>query len=187
MDRSIVKLQGLNVDSFSFEEAIKYANSISGQVVTINPEMVNNAVKDKEFANIINSAELVIPDGIGIQIGLKILGENVRRIAGIAFSYRMLQECAKNSLSVSLIGAKPEIVMKAKENLEKEIPNLNISYFHDGYFNDNHEIVEVLKINKPRLVLCALGSPKQEQFIYEAKKVLNDTLFIGVGDRKSVV
>ena len=62
MERKIVKIQGLNVDSFSFEEAIDYAKNISGQVVTINPEMITNAVKDYNFAKIINSAELVIPD-----------------------------------------------------------------------------------------------------------------------------
>ena len=38
-----------------------------------------------------------------------------------------------------------------------------------------------LKQSNPRLVLCALGSPKQELFIQEAKKILPNALFIGVG------
>ncbi len=181
MERNIVKLLGLNVDTFSFDEAIEYAKSISGQVVTINPEMVNNAVNNKEFAQIINSAELIIPDGIGVEIGLKILGYKVRRIAGIEFSYRMIEECAKNSQSVALIGAKPEIVEKAKQNLENEIQNLYITYAHDGYFDDDTEILDNLKVRQPRLVLCALGSPKQEEFIAKAKEILPNALFVGVG------
>ena len=181
MERNIVKLLGLNVDTFAFDEAIEYAKSISGQVVTINPEMVNNAVNNKEFAQIINSAELIIPDGIGVEIGLKILGYKVRRIAGIEFSYRMIEECAKNSQSVALIGAKPEIVEKAKQNLENEIQNLYITYAHDGYFDDDTEILDNLKVRQPRLVLCALGSPKQEEFIAKAKKILPNALFVGVG------
>lgn len=181
MERNIVKIQGLNVDSFSFEEAIEYAKNISGQVVTINPEMISNAVKDKDFAKIINSAELVIPDGIGVEIGLKILGYNVRRIAGIVFSHKMIEECAQNSQSVALVGAKPEIVQKAKENLEKEISGLYITYAHDGYFSDDEKIINELKIRQPRLVLCALGSPKQEEFILKAKQVLPNSLFVGVG------
>ena len=72
MERKIVKLQGLNIDSFTFDEAVEYANNISGQVVTINPEMISNAVKDPDFAEIINNADLVIPDGIAVEIGLKI-------------------------------------------------------------------------------------------------------------------
>ncbi len=181
MERNIVKLQGLNVDSFTFEEAIEYAKTISGQVVTINPEMINNAEQNPEFAEIINNAELVIPDGIGVQIGLKILGYNVRRIAGIEFSRRMIEECAKSEQSVALVGAKPEIVQKAKENLEHEIQGLYVTYAHDGYFKDDDEILNELKIRQPRLVLCALGSPKQEEFILKAKKLLPDALFVGVG------
>lgn len=181
MERNIVKLLGLNVDSFTFEEAIEYAKTISGQVVTINPEMINNAVQNPEFAKIINNAELVIPDGIGVQIGLKILGYNVRRIAGIEFSRRMVEECAKSEQSVALVGAKPEIVQKAKENLEHEIQGLYVTYAHDGYFRDDDEILNELKIRQPRLVLCALGSPKQEEFILKAKELLPDALFVGVG------
>lgn len=181
MERNILKLLGLNVDSFTFEEAIEYAKTISGQVVTINPEMINNAVQNPEFAEIINNAELVIPDGIGVQIGLKILGYNVRRIAGIEFSRRMVEECAKSEQSVALVGAKPEIVQKAKENLEHEIQGLYVTYAHDGYFRDDDEILNELKIRQPRLVLCALGSPKQEEFILKAKELLPDALFVGVG------
>lgn len=181
MKRNIVKIQGLCVDSFSFEEAVEYAKNISGQVVTINPEMIGNATKDKDFAQIINSAELVIPDGIGVEIGLKILGYNVKRIAGIEFSRKMIEECAKHSQSVALVGAKPEIVEKAKENLEKEIQGLYITFARDGYFNNDDEIINELKIRQPRLVLCALGSPKQEVFINKAKQILPNSLFIGVG------
>ena len=181
MERNIVKLLGLNVGSFTFEEAIEYAKTISGQVVTINPEMINNAVQNPEFAEIINNAELVIPDGIGVQIGLKILGYNVRRIAGIEFSRRMVEECAKSEQSVALVGAKPEIVQKAKENLEHDIQGLYVTYAHDGYFKDDDEILNELKIRQPRLVLCALGSPKQEEFTLKAKELLPDALFVGVG------
>ena len=73
MERNLVKIQRLNVDTFTIDEAIKYANTISGQVITINPEMIENASQNPDFAEIINSAELVIPDGIGVEIGLKIL------------------------------------------------------------------------------------------------------------------
>ena len=181
MERNLVKIQRLNVDTFTIDEAIKYANTISGQVITINPEMIENASQNPDFAEIINSAELVIPDGIGVEIGLKILGYNVRRIAGIEFSHRMIEECAKNSQSVALVGAKPQIVEKAKENLEKEISGLYITYAHDGYFSNDEEIINELKIRQPRLVLCALGSPKQEEFIIKVKQVLPNALFVGVG------
>lgn len=181
MNRKTVKLQGFNVDTFDFETAVKYADSISGQVITINPEMINNARKNSDFADIINSAELVIPDGIGVEIGLKILGNSVRRIAGIEFAHKMLEVCAKESKSVAFVGAKPEIIEKAAENIKNEFENINIVYVQDGYFKDDERVMNDLKILQPRLILCALGSPKQEEFIAKSKTMLPDSLFIGVG------
>ncbi len=181
MNRKTVKLQGFNVDTFDFETAVKYADSISGQVITINPEMINNARKNSDFADIINSAELVIPDGIGVEIGLKILGNSVRRIAGIEFAHKMLEVCAKEGKSVAFVGAKPEIIEKAAENIKNEFENINIVYVQDGYFKDDERVMDDLKILQPRLILCALGSPKQEEFIAKSKTMLPDSLFIGVG------
>ncbi|CDE88651.1 TPA: glycosyltransferase [Candidatus Gastranaerophilales bacterium HUM_20] len=181
MNRKTVKLQGFNVDTFDFETAVKYADSISGQVITINPEMINNARKNSDFADIINSAELVIPDGIGVEIGLKILGNSVRRIAGIEFAHKMLEVCAKEGKSVAFVGAKPEIIEKAAENIKNEFENINIVYVQDGYFKDDERVMNDLKNLQPRLVLCALGSPKQEEFIAKSKTMLPDSLFIGVG------
>ncbi len=172
-----VQLLGYNIDTFDFESAVDYAKSISGQVVTINPEMMSNP----DMKDIVNSAELVVPDGIGVQLGLMICGYKVKRIAGVEFAHRMVMEAAKDGQSVALIGAKPEVVGKASENLKKEFPNLYITYVQDGYFTDTERVLNELKIRQPRLVLCALGSPKQDMFIAEAKKYLPNSLFIGVG------
>ena len=83
MDRDLVKILGYGVDSFTFDEAVEYAYSHHGQIVTINPEMISEARKNKDFSEIVEHADLVVPDGIGVEIGLKILGHKVRRIPGI--------------------------------------------------------------------------------------------------------
>lgn len=181
MERKTVKLFGLNVDTFDFDNAVNYANSFSGQVVTINPEMIDNAVKNPEFAKIIHEAELVIPDGIGVEIGLKILGHKVRRIAGIEFARRMIDEFAEAGKSIAFVGAKPEIIEKSVENIKSEVPNADIVYVQDGYFKDEDRVLSEIKEKQPKLLLVALGSPKQEEFIYKAKKLLPDSLMIGVG------
>ena len=74
-----------------------------------------------------------------------------------------------------------EVVVKAVENLQKEINGLNIVYFHNGYFKEDAPIYEELKSKSPKLILVALGSPRQEEFIYNAKKVLNPALMVGIG------
>lgn len=177
MERNLVKLQGFNIDTFTFDEALQYAEK--GQVVTINPEMILSARRNADFAEIINRAELVIPDGIGVQLGLKILGHNVRRIAGIEFGRKLIDKFA--SQPTAFVGAKPEIITKAVENLKKEVPNLNAVYVQDGYFKDDDRVLDELTAANPKLVLVALGSPKQEIFISKAKNLLPNALFIGLG------
>ena len=181
-----VELLGFNIDDYTFEDAVVKAKSLIdstkvSQIITINPEMIQEAEKNNKFSNIIKEAEMVIPDGIGIQLGLKITGKNVQRIPGIDFAKRMLYEASKNDIPVAIIGAKEEVITKAIENLQKEINGLNIVYFHNGYFSDDNIIMEELKAKAPKLILVALGSPKQEEFIYKAKTKLKPALMIGIG------
>jgi len=183
---SRVKLLGYEIDAFDFNQAIDYAtelisNDKVNQVVTINPEMFNTAEIDEEFSQILQEAEMVIPDGVGVKIGLKIMGEKVARVAGIDFARKMIDVAAEKNMPIALIGAKPEIIEKAKENLTNEVENLNIAYSHDGYFDNWDEIFEGLKNASPKLILVALGSPKQEKFIAKAKEILNPALMVGVG------
>lgn len=181
MERKTVKLQGFNVDTFDFDTAVDYAKTNGGQIVTINPEMISCAKKNKPLAEIINNAELVVPDGIGVEIGLKILGHKVHRIAGVELGRRLAEEFAKSGKRVAMVGAKPEIIKKASENLKNEIPGLNLVYIQDGYFKDDERVLAELKNASPDLVLVALGSPKQEEFISRAKSLLPKALMIGLG------
>lgn len=186
MERKTVKLLGFNIDTFNFEGAVNYALDLirskkGGQVITINPEMIEYGLKNKDFANILNEADLIIPDGVGIKIGLKIKGFEAQRIAGIEFSHKLIEECAKNNFPIGLVGAKPNIIQQATKNLQSEFPNLNIAYIQDGYFDDVNAVYWRLGEKNPQLVLVALGSPKQEQFIKEYRKYHQDTLMIGVG------
>lgn len=82
---------------------------------------------------------------------------------------------------MAFVGAKPEVVESAVKMLRTDIQNLNVVYFHDGYFKDANIIMDSLYQAKPDLVLVALGSPKQEFFIAEMKTRLPNSTFIGLG------
>ncbi len=181
MDRDLVKILGFNVDKFSFDEALDYVLSSKGQVVTINPEMIIHALSNPEFKNVIDNADLVIPDGIGVEIGLKILGHSIHRIAGIDFGKALIKKIASQNKTIAMVGAKSEVIESAIKNLKSEIENVNIIYSHDGYFEDESQILNELITCNPDLVLVALGSPKQELFISQLKSKLPGTVFIGLG------
>ena len=181
-----VKLLVYGIDTFSFDEAVNYALELEktdnvSQVVTINPEMFTCAKKDHDFSNILHDAQMVIPDGVGVKIGLKILGVNADRIAGVDFAYKMIELSAQNDLPIALIGAKPEVINLAKEKLLDTFENLRIVYTQDGYFEDEYKVLSELKDSGARLILVALGSPKQEKFISKAKDILPFGLMVGVG------
>ncbi len=183
---SRVKLLGYEIDTYSFEGAIEKGLELEiqdkvSQVVTINPEMFDCAKIDPEFAQILKTAEMVIPDGVGVKLGLKIMNKNVDRIAGVDFAKRMLEESAKQNLPIALIGAKPEVLELARKNLEQEINGLDIVFAQDGYFKDDEQVINELKSTNARLILVALGSPKQEKFIKKARNILNCGLMVGVG------
>lgn len=181
-----VELLGYSIDDYSFDEAVLKAKELIdsdkvSQVITINPEMFQTADSDSSFANIVREAEMVIPDGIGIKIGLKLTGKNVARIPGIDFAKKLLKEAALSNIPVAIIGSKEEVITKAIENLQNEISGLNIVYYHNGYFDNDEEIYSELRNHSPKLILIAMGSPRQEKFIYEAKKKLNPALMVGIG------
>ena len=181
MKRNIVKLQGLPVDTFAFDDALDFALKSSGQIITINPEMIMYAQKHTDFAKIIEDADLIIPDSIGIEIGLKILRCKVHRIAGIEFAKELVRNFTKKNKTIALLGAKPEVIQKTVENLRIEFPDIKIVFIKDGYFEDEQKVLNEITALKPDLLLTALGSPKQEIFNKQIKTVLPQTLSIGVG------
>ncbi len=180
------ELFGYNIDTYSFNEVIEIAKKLIdgkqvSQAITINPEMFETADKDNDFSNIIKEAELIIPDGVGVEIALKINGHKAKRIAGIDFARKLLEESAINGIPVAIIGAKEEVITKAIQKLSDEIPGLNLVYYHNGYFKNDIDIYNDILEKSPKLILVAMGSPRQEKFIYNAKKILNPCLMIGIG------
>ena len=181
-----VYLQGFPVDILTYNQALECAKSAidngeNMQVVTINPEMVELAKKDKDFANVLKHSELVVADGVGIKIALKLKGVNQERIGGVDYSRSLIEMCARNNLRLALLGAKEEVINTVCQKLKCEFENLNIVFSHNGYFNDENAILNEIKKACPQVLLCALGAPKQEFIIYRLKEMLQGCTMVGVG------
>ncbi|MCK4348497.1 MAG: hypothetical protein KAW47_07760 [Thermoplasmatales archaeon] len=58
--------------------------------VAVNPEKIYKANNDRELADLINSAQVFICDGIGAVLAVRVLhGRPVRRITGVALFYEL--------------------------------------------------------------------------------------------------
>ena len=181
-----MSLQGFPVDIISYSSALDFVknaldNGENLQIVTINPEMIQEAKKNKEFANVLHHSELVVADGIGIKLALKLKGVNQERISGVDFSRSLITYCAQNNLKLALLGAKDEVISTLVDKLKHEFKNINIVFSQNGYYEDENVLLQNIKDSHPHVLLCALGSPKQEFFIYRLKEMLQGCVMIGVG------
>jgi len=174
------------VELCDISEAIeKSKNAIdtnnSFQIITINPEMIMNAQKNKSFFDIVNASDLNIADGIGVKIALKLQKVKATHIRGVDFSRELIKTASENNYKIAFLGAKEEVIQKAKENFLKQYPNLQFVYVRNGYFDNEEKIIEEILEAEPQILLVGLGSPKQEEIISKIKSRLNGCVMVGVG------
>jgi len=155
-------------------------------VVTINAEMVVASQKDKELDRIIRNANLVVPDGAGVVWALRLAeakNSRVQRLPGIELAASTLASAARLGQEVALIGGRPEVMDKLVEELPTLHPGIKIVAFQNGFFDKTKEqqILEKMAETRPKLVLVALGVPKQEFFIDRYRQLFPQAVMIGVG------
>ena len=183
---------GIGFDSVTMEEAISmaYESFISKEThyaVTPNPEMVWESRKNQEFKDAINNADFVIPDGIGIIYGAKILKRPLKgRVPGIDFAERIIEKMSHEQKSLFILGAKPGIADIAAENLKKKYPGLRIAGTENGYFKDDAPVIDKINETAPDFLLVCLGFPKQELWMAANKDRLNVKLMAGLGGAADV-
>lgn len=154
-------------------------------IVSGNPEVLYNGLQDPELNQNFNSDKsIIIPDGVGTVIASKIVKRPVRqKIAGIDVMKRIITSCEKQKRGIYLLGAQEEVVIKCKENLEKEHPNLKIVGYHNGFFDLNNcdDLIEDIKKSEAYAIFVAMGSPRQDRFIIDNFEKLPCKIFMGVG------
>lgn len=178
-------LLGLPIDITSLGQVrdLLLSADVSQHVITINPEMITKAYKDRNLSELIKSADWVVPDGVGVVIALKMLGVKANRIPGIELAFELLKVANEMGLKVALLGADEDTIQTAREELLKDLPNLNLVYIRNGYFSQDEEEKIIQEINQvqPDIILAGLGFPKQEILLKRFKNFQNKAIMIGVG------
>ncbi len=178
---------GIQFDDVTLDEAAQVGREILESdsfhyVVTPNPEFILAAETDLEFRNILNQADLVLPDGIGVVHSAKILGTPLKgRVPGIDFASRMLEILNETGGRLFLLGAKPGVAEMAGENILAQHPNITLCGTQDGYFTDELEVVRKVADAKPDLLFVCLGAPKQEKWMSRWGVLTGAKLAIGLG------
>ena len=182
-----VNILGVYVNKYTMEQAVKKAAELietegMSMIFTPNSEILLYASNNPDFTKVLNQANMIIPDGIGVVYGARILGEPLKeRVAGYDLVCNLFPIMAQKGQSVYLLGAKPSVAEKAAENLTKKYPGLVIAGTHDGYFKDDDEVIADINRSNPDFLMVCLGFPKQEQWIFDNRDKINTRLAIGAG------
>ncbi len=155
-------------------------------IVTANSEMLYLTTKDKKLKKILQNAEIVTPDGVGAVWAAKKLSKPVKeRVAGFDLFRSILEH--GDGINIFLLGAKPNIVEKAAENISRTYKDVNAVGFNDGYFKDNDLVISEINNSKADILFVALGCPKQEYWISDNLDDLDIKVAMGVGGSFDVV
>ena len=181
------EILGVRFDNLTQQEAAQRGRQLLEEdkfhyVVTPNPEFLLAAEKDPEFRRVLNAADLVLPDGIGVVYSAKILGTPLKeRVPGIGFAEAMLSALNEMGGRLYLLGAKPGVAEEAGRRICARYPALVLCGTHDGYFKDEQAILPEIAAAKPDLLFVCLGAPKQEKWMARWGQHTGAKLAIGLG------
>ncbi len=180
-------IMGLQFDNITMEEALDAAKALlqgehAARVVTPNAEIAYEALHDENMRTLLNSAELMLPDGAGVVLASKILKTPLKqKVAGVDFADGLLGVLETTGQSLYLLGSKPGIGELAAQKMMQKHPRLRIAGIADGYFQDEAPVIDKINASGADVLFVCLGAPKQEQFMARHQKALHVKLMAGLG------
>lgn len=190
-----IELLGVPVDCVSMDTALDWAESmIKGDhpctILAVNPEKVMRAQQDSELLDQLRSADLLIPDGVGVVLAARLLGlGHAERVAGAELMPRLCERAAAKGYTVFLFGASTEVNQQAVAVLRERYPGIRIVGSQHGYVKEEEMPSLITRINecKPDLLFVALGSPHQELWMSRYLSQLKIKVCQGVGGTFDVI
>jgi N-acetylglucosaminyldiphosphoundecaprenol N-acetyl-beta-D-mannosaminyltransferase len=172
-----MEILGVKIDNLNEQEVFDRIEGFltdGGQHYIVLPysEFIVRANQDESFKRILNQADLSLCDGQGLRLMTRLLGCPLKeQIAGVELTRKICER-----YPVFLFGGKTEVVKKTAALFAS-----NVLGWIDGY-QDQKEVIQEINQVKPKIILVALGSPKQEEWISDnLGKTPSVKLAIGVG------
>ena len=183
---------GVRFDNISKETALNTIYNFltdkrkkkSRKIFFTNVHTIYLAGKNPEFAQTINNADLVLPDGSGLKIAGEIFSKPIKEnLNGTDFAPLILETAVQLKAKVYLLGATEEVITRCVHKLNMKYPELIIAGFHSGYFlpGEKEKILTDMKNISPDIVLVAMGSPLQEIMVNKIAGQLKNSVCLAVG------
>ena len=186
-----VEAFGVRISPVSMTEAMdKIEGFIQSKkphhVVTSDANAILRAQEDEEYAEILQRAALITPDGFGVVWGARLLNLPIyERVTGVDMVTGICERAAKKGYTIYILGSEPGIAATAAEKLTARYPGLNVAGTQHGFWKrdgiSDEEIVQRIHDAKPDVLFVAFGIPSQEKFIARHFQALNVPVSLGVG------
>jgi len=173
-------------------------------IVTPNPEILVYAFERPEFQEVLNRAEISLPDGVGVTISSRVLkNQPLERITGVDMMELLCRESAKRALTVGFLGGRGDVAERTAICLVKKYPDLIVKFANSDWneekiANDGLQLttdgLEIKKITNGQkseaksqksshidILFVAMGFPKQEIWIDQNLQKIPVKVAMGVG------
>ncbi|MCZ1264113.1 WecB/TagA/CpsF family glycosyltransferase [Paenibacillus tundrae] len=159
-------------------------------VITANPIMVMAALENPAMMKVMQSAEMIVPDGTGVVWAANYCGEPVaERVPGFELLHELLRVGENYRWGVYLLGSTPEVIQETAVRLQEQYPAIRIVGYRDGYFGpaEDEQVVASIHEAAPDLLFVARGADTQEPWIHKYKDALQVPVTMGVGGSFDVI
>lgn len=138
----------------------------------LNPHSYAVARGAEEFRTALNSADWLVPDGIGIVISSIILGRRVEeRITGNDIFECVMSELDQRQGSVFFLGSTGRTLDLIAQKLPLDYPNIRLVGVYSPPFKqefddaENQAMIAAIAAVKPDVLWVGMTAPKQEKWI----------------------
>lgn len=190
-DRRRVPVLGLNVDLCSYDEAIGKITELAraesgGYICVANVHVAIEARDDRAFEDLVNAADLVLPDGTPLVWMQRLQGnDDATQVRGPSLMPMLMKHAEIENLNVGFLGGKPEILERVVSRAKEDFPRLNVAFqqsppFRQQTDEEKEETRRAIRDSNVQILFVGLGCPKQERWMAENREQVN-AVAIGVG------
>lgn len=189
VERSRISVLGIPVDNLTMDEALdeimaRLAGQSSTQLCFLNADCVNLACRDPHYRDTLCGADLSLADGIGLKLAGSLLGQPIRQnVNGTDLFPRLCARLENTGQGVFLLGGRPGVAEGVRDWIREHCPGVVVSGLHHGYFaaHEQTEVLRQVSSSGASLLLVAMGSPRQDNWIREHLAATGVRLAMGVG------
>jgi len=185
-----VRIGPVWLDAVTFDEAVDEierlaASGLGGSIFTPNVDHMVNLARSPAFRAAYSRASLALVDGQALLWASRLLGTGLpEKISGSDLVPRVLERAGKRGLRVYFLGGAPGVAAAAAESAQRrygiEVAGVDSPMVsRDGAAPP--EVIARIREARPRILLVALGSPKQELFVDRYREELAPAVSLGIG------